>query len=186
MSSALLVALTRSRLRSRLRGERGQAGLEGIIVFPIWLVVTTLFINLLFFLSSAMLVQANVNRAALQAAGLGCVTTGGSNSLTTELKDKRGLGIAPDSVRVRAGTLNTAPPGPGEASNYYVTNSRTFIDANGTMQSGLADATCTQPDAVLNGGYIFLQVTYKQNLWLFGSREVSRNALVISNALQRP
>ena len=57
-------------LRRRMLRESGQAGLEGIIVFPIWLIVTSLFMNLLFFFGSAMLVQANVNRAALQASAL--------------------------------------------------------------------------------------------------------------------
>ena len=179
---------TLSRIRRRVRGERGQAALEALIVFPIWIIVLTLFVNLLLFLGSAMLMQANVDRAAFQASALGCVTVG-AGGVQTQLLGRSGFGV--HNVTVAARYL-AAPGAPavGTDNGYYTVTKTDFVDSSGNILPAtgrLEDATAINAnttDCVPDGDWIFIQVTYQQNLWLFGQRTVRSDALVISHSLQ--
>jgi uncharacterized membrane protein len=177
-----------ARVRARARREEGQAALEALIVFPIWIIVLTLFVNLLLFLGSAMLLQANVDRAAFEAAALGGVTQG-STGVYEQLRSLNGLGVK--NVQVSACYLPGAP-GPGVNNGYYTVHGSTFSGAAGTPCVGgsggsLPTALCSAntTDCVPDGDYIFIEVTYQQDLWLFSSRTVRREALVISHSFQQ-
>jgi hypothetical protein len=169
-----------------LRRQRGQVALEAIIVFPIWLVVTTLFINLMLFLGSAMIVQSNVDRAALQAGAFGCV----SPQITNQLAHINGFGVELGSVQVYARTLAQHPPQPGDDNTtYYQFHRSDFVDTHGNAlpPDGIIDnADCPSGlyDTVPSGGWIWIQVSYTQRLWVFGTRTVHQEALVVSHNLQ--
>jgi hypothetical protein len=169
-----------ARLLRRLRRQRGQAGLEGIATFAIWLIVTSVFFNMVFFLGSAMLVQSNVNRAALQAASVGCLPS----SAAGQLESLRHLGIHDLQVLAetptQASSRTNMPPAAGDASTSYYEPGN--LPATMPYSAACGAAGNMSANMVPSGGWIRVRASYQQNLWIFGTREVQRSALVISHS----
>ena len=103
----------------------------------------------------------------------------------TQLANRKGLGM--HSVQVLAASPAVAPPRAGDPSvAYYNFDRSSVVDGDGNMVPGARNALCSARDAIPNGAWIYLQVRYKQNLWIFGQRDVTREALVISHNLNIP
>jgi Flp pilus assembly protein TadG len=177
--------------------ERGQAALEFLAVFPVWIIVLTLFVNLLLYLGSAMILQSNVDRAAFEAAAQGGVTIG-NGGVVTQLQGVSGYGV--HDVVVRACYLPGAPA-PGNDDGYYTQSASTFAACdNNDFTAGACAATSVSTttggprcafcpsgtiDCVPDGDYIFIEITYQQTLWLLSDHTIHREALVVSNSFQQ-
>lgn len=177
------------RRRLAMRRERGQVALETMIVLVPWLIVSTMFFNLLFLLASMMLNQATVNRGAQQAAALSCLPA----ELERDLESRSGLGL--HGMRVVALTPQTRP---GQQVTEW--NRADYFDDQGqaVARPGVARYLddCSSADArVESGNYILVQASYEQRLWVLGGLEmlglvdddsvrIRTQALTVSNALE--
>jgi hypothetical protein len=168
------------RLLGRARREEGQVALETLIVMPVWLIVIMIYIELILVLVPSMLVRADLNRAAVQASALGCVTP----SVRSGLTGISGFGIS--NVRITEELYKPGAPQPGNSSpNYYsLPESGTQL---ATARSGWDPANAPNPDCVPQGDYIYLQVSYTNANFLTGifglPATVHEDALSVSNAL---
>lgn len=184
------------RLLRRLRMQRAQMALETILVFPAWFLTVTLFFNMIFYMGSMMIAQAELDRVANETAAFGCMATPIQSSGLMS-----GLGI--QNMQVNAMSADPSNP---QNLNYdpstgafrpfdwtqYVDQSTGLMLAPqpGVTKSAncLGNTSSRQlspgVEPVASGQYIFLQMTYKQSLWLFGSINVTRNALVSSQRLE--
>lgn len=163
--------------------ERGQVALEMICVMFVWLLCTSMFFNLLFYLGSTMLIDSTLNKAATQIGAFGCVPE------RTEFYSANIRGLGATNVNVAAKQINNEASASVRDETYY-TNSGGKIesfatDANGVLKGQLI-SNCTssfQRDTVPHGRYIWVQMRYTQNLWLFGVHDVHRDVLVVSSGL---
>lgn len=194
----------------KLRRTRGQAALEMISVFLVWFLTTTMFVNLMLYFSSVMLIDSALNRAALQASSYGCLYVGGgpgisgSTGVAGYFQSLQHLGVR--AVSVNAYTVSwdgenparPADPAHGGPSSYYSywqgSNSPLTVAKAGGSSVVTADCSASSPtDAtyepgvggpVPSGGYIVVRVHYTQDLWLFGTQTINRWAVVVSHSLQ--
>lgn len=151
--------------------------LETMIILPVWIIVVFLYIELLLVLGSTMLVRSDLDRAAIQASSLGCVTQG----IVDEIQNVKGFGISGHLTLDEAVYLPGAP-GPGVLTNYYSLPQ----SGNALNTTGWLSAEGTQPNCVAQGDYIYLQVSYQESGFLgslFGSGTYHQDALVVSQTL---
>lgn len=172
----------------KLRRSSGQVALETLVVVAIWLVVVIMFFNLLFVVSSLMLVQSSVNRISVQTGALGCYP---ADELKRDLdKNLVGFGVSEPTVSVRSwpeediantGVLTRPPvsavPVPTCQQRYGYGNSGPSPTPN---EGNISDAELY----ALSGDYITITVTYKQNMLLFGTRTITRGASTVSARLE--
>jgi hypothetical protein len=179
----------------KLRRQDGQVALETMIVLIPWLIVSTIFFNLLFLLASMMLNQSTINRGVQQTASLGCMPA----QLRSDLESRTGLGL--HDLRLVALT-----PQVNQGQRITVWDRANYFDSDGeaVARPGVArylpdcsdpNGTGTAPGNVESGNYVLVQATYKQRLWVLGglqmlgltdddSIELKTEALAVSNALE--
>ncbi len=141
--------------------EKGQVALETLVISVAWLFSIGFLLNLFFVISTLMLVQSNVNRAAVQMASTGCVI---------------------ESIREQ---LEADIPGFAPGSPETVAVSR--VPDRGVFAAGLPLAVCGNAGEVAGSGdLVKVSITYEQPLiWLGGSlsRKITREAVVSSSNL---
>ncbi len=173
---------------ARLRRECGQVALETLVVLTCWLLATFFVMNLFIYFGSAMLVQAQVNRLALQAGADGCLVQPSAASLTDEVS---GMGVKVLSVQaaspnsVSASVLDQSQGARSIEQPSDVFSSTRDRHGNPYLQPGLQNAICPPKrfDTVPAGHYITVVVRYQQTLWwasLFGHPTVERSATALS------
>jgi hypothetical protein len=184
------------------RRARAQVALETMVVLMSWFIATGFLLNVFFYFGSAMMVQMQANRLALQAGAAGCLVVPSAQSLTSQVA---GLGVHVDSVQagsplgVSSSTIDQQQYG----SKSVLGTDDVFnfqggqVDPSSPLLSSLQDATCPTPPAgetldqdpaaaahiIPAGHYITVTISYHQYLWmggLFGSPEVVRSATVLS------
>lgn len=150
-----------------LSRRRGQVSLEVIAVFIPWLLLTLLFFNLVFLLSSLMLVQSAVNRAALQASTVGCLSEGAGD----EMSDAIGFGGETEEVYVATtqsyyGQLPKIKPWSNQVErNQYIEPGSS--DDSGVPKEGTTRSAWCDTDPVVEYGHvIYVAVAYRQNMAL--------------------
>jgi hypothetical protein len=165
----------------RRRRQRGQVALETLVVLVPWLVVTTMFFNLFYFMGSAMLAQSIVNRMAMQISALGCTTP----AIMNQVSDEDRLGIS--NVQAHAVFVNTPTTGNGAGFLPSTVFSSGQINGDGAVPfcvDAAQLASGNQPPKVAAGDYIIVYVSYTQNLALFRGINSAHSAVVVSNDLQ--
>ena len=184
------MTVTFSQILRALRRRKGQASLEVLAAFVPWLLVTFLYLNLVFFFGSLMIVQAEVNRTALQASTAGCVSEG----TIEDLENSTGLGAAQVSAyavttQQGAGQAAQSEPwggrgNPGDPFNPGQPAKSKYIDpGSGLPVPGeTRDIICSNDDSTLvEGGHvIYVVVEYDQQLILLGDQHIVRSATIIS------
>lgn len=158
--------------RDRLRDQSGLAALEFLLVVGVWMMSLAFLFNVALLLGNGMVMQAEVNRLALQASAQGCVSA--------------------ESEAVVEGLTNLL------ARDISVASASSDRVANGDFDRGAAldmidagegSAACPRfgvtRDAVAEGDYILIDLRYSQKLLMFPSIEVEKTALSISNSFNR-
>lgn len=173
-----------SRLLGKLREMRGQVALEVVVVLAIWLVIIIMFVNVMFTMSSMMIIQSTVNRLAVQVGALGCYPAEQfQNDLQSTAK----------------GVFGAQANGSGNFSveHFYwpvEAESSTTRPLNRFPSSVLRDIPVCQPRVdgaisanekyVPSDSYVTISLSYRQRVWVFLEQDVTRSATSISSRLE--
>lgn len=153
---------------TRIKSESGLVALEFLAVVGAWLLALAFLLNICLVLGNGVVMQAVVNRAALQATAKGCVSAPSAaniDSLTHMLADN----IVLSAVWVQR----------QDGGGFDRAAALARIDPGGDT-SGL----CFEDfDTVPEGDYILLDLEYQQGLLLFPSISVRKTALAVSSSL---
>lgn len=162
----------------RLLERRGQVSLEVLAVAGLWIVVTMVFFNVMFTMSAAMLVQASVNRVAVQSGSMGCFA---KNRLQDDLKNHLGW-VGNDIVEIKAKRFSLPERSfPGQPMVETPTSSTDLPACVQRDMGVIPDDETYAP----SGQLITVSVTYKQFSLLFADQQVTRSATVTSARLDR-
>jgi hypothetical protein len=139
--------------------RRGAASLELLIVLVPWMIVVFIFFNLLFLLSSLMINQSAVNRAAQQVAAVSCLPQGLEQSVVDSA-----IGVN-DVNDVKFVAVASAPLPNGRANPIW--NRDAYINTDGRAKTGTGSdlRPCAPGNAeLISSNYIYVQLQYKQTL----------------------
>lgn len=160
----------RSRAKEQLQAEEGLVALEFMVVVGAWLLALAFLLNICLVLGNGVVMQAVVNRAALQATAKGCVSAPSASNADSLTR------MFADNIVLSAVWVQRQEGGGFDRDS-----------ALAQVQSGDISGLCLDDveggDAVPEGDYIFLDLEYQQDMFLFPSISVRKTALAVSSSL---